>query len=294
MPLLTEQAPAKINLTLNILGRRADGYHELSSLVVFARDVADRVILDTSLDASRPCSLSVSGPYAHAIEGQNLVSKVIAAIRLAHPSVVLGAFELVKNLPVASGVGGGSADAAAALRLIQRANPDLRAAINWPALAAQAGADVAVCLQCQPAMMSGIGETLRPVSVLPRLTAVLVNPMAVVPGNKTAQVFAALGAPPLASDKKTLPVPVLAGREAVLDYMLGEPNSLTAAACKVVPVIATVLAALGASPGCRIARLSGAGPTCFGLFDHADGADEAAHELRNRYPAWWVARSHLG
>lgn len=289
MPLLTEQAPAKINLTLNILGRRHDGYHELSSLVVFARDVADRVILDTS----RPDSLSVSGPFAGLIEDQNLVAKAIAAVKVAHPGVLLGAFELVKNLPVASGVGGGSADAAAALRLIQRANPELSATVDWLSLAARMGADVPVCLQCQPAMMSGIGETLRPVAVLPRLTAVLVNPMADVPTNKTAQVFAALGAPPLAVDKK-LPVPVLAGREAVIDYMWGEPNSLTAAACSVVPVIATVLAALAAMPGCRIARLSGAGPTCFGLFDHTDGADEAAHELRNRYPAWWIARSSLG
>ena len=290
MPLLTEQAPAKINLTLNILGRRADGYHELSSLVVFARDVADRVILDTS----RAHGLSVSGPFASSIEGQNLVSKTIAAIKAVHPGAMLGAFELVKNLPVASGVGGGSADAAAALRLIQRANPELAAVIDWSSVAARVGADVPVCLACQPAMMSGIGETLRPVAVLPRLTAVLVNPMADVPANKTAQVFAALGAAPLAAIAKTVPVPVLAGREAVLDYMLGEPNSLTAAACQVVPDIATVLGALEALPGCRIARLSGAGPTCFGLFDHADGAAEAAHELRNRHPEWWVARSHLG
>lgn len=290
MPLLTEHAPAKINLTLNILGRRADGYHELSSLVVFARDVADRINLDTS----RPGGLSVSGPFAGSIEGQNLVAKAIAAIRLAHPGAVLGAFELVKNLPVAAGIGGGSADAAATLRLIQRANPELAATIDWFALAARLGADVPVCLQCQPAMMSGIGETLRPVAVLPRLTAIVANPMAGVLDNKTAQVFAALAAPPLAVDKTASPVPVLAGREAVIDYMLGEPNSLTAAACSVVPVIATVLAALVALPGCRIARLSGAGPTCFGLFDHADGADEAAHELRNRYPAWWVARSSLG
>ena len=290
MAVLTENAPAKINLTLNVLGRRADGYHELTSLVVFARDVADRVILDTS----RAESFSVSGPFAGSIEGQNLVLQVIAAAKVACPDLVLGAFELVKNLPVASGIGGGSADAAAALRLIQRANSDLAATIDWPALAARAGADVPVCLACHPAMMSGAGETLRPVAILPRLTAVLVNPMAEVPRNKTAQVFAALAAKPLAADTMAAQVPILAGRDAVLEYMAGEPNSLTAAACAVVPEIVTVLAALDSLPACRMARLSGAGPTCFGIFDHSGSAEDAVHELRARYPHWWVARSNLG
>lgn len=290
MTALFESAPAKINLTLEILGRRADGYHELQSLVVFARDCADRV----SLDMSKPEGIAVSGPFGGMIEGDNLLAKVLTLARETEPRLKLGAFELTKNLPVASGIGGGSADAAAALRLIRRANPELAAGVDWKGLAARLGADVPVCLEGLPALMSGIGEIIEPVAVLPRMTAVLINPQAKVPVEKTARVFRHLAAPALSASPNRAEAPALAGLDAVLDYMASHRNGLTAAAMQVVPEIAGVLEALDEMDGCRVTRLSGAGPTCFAIFESSDAAEEAQAVLAETHPQWWVTRSRLG
>ena len=290
MTAIFENAPAKINLTLEILGRRADGYHELRSLVVFAHTCADRV----SLDLSKAPGVSVSGPFGATIEGANLLSKVLALLRENEPRLRLGAIALVKNLPVASGIGGGSADAAAALRLIRGANPELAGALDWAALAARVGADVPVCLESAPSLMSGVGDVTEPVAVFPRLAGVLVNPLVAVAADKTARVFRQLGAPALAAPVVRPPVPVLASLDAVLGYMLVRPNGLSGAAIEVVPEIAIVLAQVAALPGCRIARLSGAGPTCFGLFDTFDQARAAAGQLSAGRPDWWIKPARLG
>ena len=290
MTAIFENAPAKINLTLEILGRRADGYHELRSLVVFAHGCADRV----SLDLSRAPGVTVSGPFGATIEGANLVAKVLTLARETDPRLQLGGIELVKNLPVASGIGGGSADAAAALRLIRQANPDLAAHVDWPGLAARVGADVPVCLQCAPSLMSGVGEVTEPVAVFPRLAGLLVNPLVGVPADKTARVFRQLGAPALAAPVVRPPIPVLASLDAVLGYMSDHPNGLTAAATDVVPAITFVLSLLDHMPGCRIARLSGAGPTCFGIFESSEAAEAARNVLAATHPNWWVIATQLG
>src|SRR5262245_35322555 len=189
MAVISELAPAKINLTLEVLGRRADGYHELSSLVAFA-DIGDVLTLDTSGAAA----LRVTGPFAEAIAGPNLVETAMALVAERAPGLATGSVELEKRLPVASGIGGGSADAAAYLRCVAATNPEDGDRIDWGELATRLGADVAVCLEEQAAWMLGAGETVMPVERgLPPLAVVLVNPLAAVPPDKTARVFRALG-----------------------------------------------------------------------------------------------------
>jgi 4-diphosphocytidyl-2-C-methyl-D-erythritol kinase len=193
---LTEHARAKVNLTLTVHGRRVDGFHELSSVVAFADDAADLL----EMDFTRPPGLSITGPFAqHLVGDANLILDAVSATTRAMPELAVGYVTLHKALPVAAGIGGGSADAAAALRLIQRGNPHV--AVDpavWSRLAASLGSDVPVCLENQMSTMSGRGEAVVPLSA-PPLAAVLVNPMAPVPSSKTAAVFKALAAPPLES-----------------------------------------------------------------------------------------------
>src|SRR6476646_10188178 len=186
---LHETARAKINLTLTVLGRRLDGYHELESLVTFA-DIGDRVVLHPGPD----CRVTASGPFATDIEGPNLLNRTLALLREADRDLLLGAVELEKNLPVAAGVGGGSADAAAVLRAVRRVNPERAGSIDWHGLAARLGADVPVCLAEIPARMRGVGDRIEPLDAAhrpPPLAAVLVNARVPLP---TAQVFTALAA----------------------------------------------------------------------------------------------------
>ena len=171
-------APAKVNLTLRVLGRRADGYHALESLVTFAR-VGDRVGIAMG---QAPVGVTTSGPFAVGIDGENLLSRVLAAVAQQAPALRLGAVHLEKNLPVAAGLGGGSSDAAALIRLMLQANadhPDLQR-IDWQALATRLGADVPVCVARRPTLMWGIGEKLRDVGAIAgapeAIPAVLVNP----------------------------------------------------------------------------------------------------------------------
>ena len=188
---IREIARAKINLTLTVLGRRPDGYHDIESLVTFA-DIGDLVTL-----VSRPDRrLATSGPFAVDIEGENLLSTALMLLRETDPDLQLGAVELEKNLPVAAGLGGGSADAAALLRAVRQANPERAGAIPWHELAARLGADVPVCLAGTPALMRGIGDRIAPLAVAPggaSLAAVLVNPRLAL---ATAQVFQAFAASP--------------------------------------------------------------------------------------------------
>ena len=282
----SETAPAKINLTLHVVGRRADGYHELESVVAFA-GVGDLL----TFTPGHRLELTVRGPTAHAAGAiaDNLVLKAARALAERVGDLALGRFALAKRLPVAAGLGGGSADAAAALRLLARAN---RIAREDPCLmqAARAtGADVPVCLDPRPRIMRGIGEILSDPLDLQRLPAVLANPGVAV---STSEVFAALRlAPPRPRPGGAAP----SSRTAALpDVIVEGRNDLESPAIALRPVIATVLAELRALPGCRLARMSGSGATCFGLFDSSRTAAAAARALRASFPAWWVRATSLG
>lgn len=289
MPLLADRAPAKVNLTLHILGRRAeDGYHALESLVAFA-GTADRL----TLDPDAPLGLTVSGPTAGPAgpTGDNLVLRAGRHLAARLPGLRTGAFHLTKRLPVAAGIGGGSSDAAAALRLLARLN---RLSPDDPAIVAAAratGADVPVCLDPQARMMCGVGEEIGPPLHLAPLPAVLVNPGVPVP---TAPVFKALG---LAAGQ-SLPGadhPVIGeglDGDALVAAIGPARNDLEAPALTVAPVIGTVLAALR-TQGCRLARMSGSGATVFALFDDRRRAVRAASALRAAHPEWWVAPTFL-
>jgi 4-diphosphocytidyl-2-C-methyl-D-erythritol kinase len=286
---LVENAAAKVNLTLRVLGRRPDGYHDLESLVVFA-DFGDRLRFVRSAELA----LTVQGPNAaQAGEGaDNLVLKAAKALAALEPAIGLGAFHLDKRLPVAAGIGGGSADAAAALRLLAKANG---LAPEHPALFAAAratGADVSVCLDPRSRIMRGIGEVLSPPLSLPALPAVLVNPGVAL---TTKAVFARWTAPAVAA--ATLDADAVAKFEehdALLRLLTTQANDLEAPAITLAPVIADVLAALRALTGCSLARMSGSGATCFALFALAAAAQEAAKVLHGKYPQWWVQACVLG
>ncbi len=282
---LVEQAPAKINLTLRIVGRRADGYHELESLVVFA-DVGDTL----SLTPGAALGLDITGPNAGACgpAAGNLVLKAFAKLHEQVPGLKAGHFLLEKKLPVAAGIGGGSSDAAAALRLLARANGLLADDPRLLAAAAQVGADVPVCLDPRARIMRGIGEQLSEPLWLPELPAVLVNPGVPL---VTRDVFAKFS---LAQASKK-PLTQVPGRFAeMLGFLEAHGNDLTDAAIACEPAVAAVLERLRALPAMRLARMSGSGSTCFALFDSAEAAVSAAHSLTAEQPGWWVAATTLG
>jgi 4-diphosphocytidyl-2-C-methyl-D-erythritol kinase len=278
-----EKAPAKINLTLRVLGRRADGYHDIESLVAFA-GVGDALTFTPGEDLA----LTVGGPTAAAAGdvADNLVLKAAHALAERVAGLRLGRFTLSKRLPVGAGLGGGSADAAAALRLLARANGLAPDDPNLVQAARATGADVPVCLDPRTRRMCGIGDILSDPLDLPRLFALLVNPGVAV---ATADVFAALAAPPAGqSAPTTLP------EGGLLAEIAGGRNDLEAPAIELEPAIADVLAVLRKLPGCRLARMSGSGATCFGLFESNRAASAAARTLRVGYPAWWVRATVLG
>jgi 4-diphosphocytidyl-2-C-methyl-D-erythritol kinase len=271
---LAEPAPAKLNLYLHVVGRRDDGYHLLDSLVVFA-GAADQV----RVAAAPTLDLSVDGRFAAdlAAEADNLVLRAARLLAAAAGVPARGRLHLTKALPVASGIGGGSADAAATLRLLAR---------HWGlgsvpvALAMRLGADVPVCLGGRPARMSGIGEVLAPAPALPEAGIVLVNPG--VP-QATAAVFRARKA------GFSRPAHLPAGWAdacAMAADLAGLANDLEAPALALCPAIAEVLAVLRRQRGCLLARMSGSGATCFGLF--ADGAAAARAAADLTMPGWWV------
>jgi 4-diphosphocytidyl-2-C-methyl-D-erythritol kinase len=270
---LTEPAHAKINLFLHVLGRRADGYHLLDSLVVFA-EIGD---LLTAADADA-LSLTLEGPFAPALsaEPDNLVLRAARALATGSGVAPRARIVLHKNLPVASGIGGGSSDAAAALRLLCRL---WRIAPDLAPLAAKLGADVPVCLAGHASRMGGIGERLTQAPSLPDCGIVLVNPGVAVP---TAEVFRSRQGP--WSTLAALP-PAWSEAGAMAADLAACRNDLQPLAVALHPPIDAVLAALAATPGCLIARMSGSGATCFGLFPTAAAATRAAEALRR--PGWW-------
>jgi 4-diphosphocytidyl-2-C-methyl-D-erythritol kinase len=286
---LVENAPAKINLTLRVLGRRPDGYHDLESLVVFA-DFGDRL----SFMRGGELTLTVRGPNAtRAGEGaENLVLKAATALAALEPAVRLGAFDLDKTLPVAAGIGGGSADAAAALRLLAKANGLAPKHAALFAAARSTGADVSVCLDPRPRIMRGIGEVLSPPLSLPALPAVLANPGIALATKEVFARWTAAVIPPVGLDLAALAK--LEDRDDLLQLLGTQANDLEAPAIAQAPVIADVLAELRTLAGCRLARMSGSGATCFALFASAAAAREAAKALNAKYPHWWVQPCVLG
>lgn len=281
---LASRAPAKINLTLHIEGRRPDGYHELQSLVAFA-GAGDFL----TFQPTGQFDLTLEGPTAVAAGdgGDNLVARAERALRAEKPDMRSGAFHLVKRLPVSAGIGGGSADAAAALRLLAQYNG---MAVNDPALfeaARKTGADIPVCIAPRAKMMRGVGELLGPPLRLPPLFAVLVNPRQAV---ETRAVFAKLG---LKSGEALGygPHPAVTGGmdfESLLRALRRGRNDMEDAACVLAPVIGHVLAVLSGARGCRLARMSGSGATCFALFETCRQAGAAARVIARAHPEWWV------
>jgi 4-diphosphocytidyl-2-C-methyl-D-erythritol kinase len=283
---LATRAPAKINLTLHVLGRRADGYHELESLVAFA-GTGD----DVRLEPGPSLALSTSGPTAAVAgpEADNLVLKAARLLTERLEGLRLGTFHLTKRLPVAAGIGGGSSDAAAALRLLARLNdlslddPRLREAARLT------GSDVPVCLEPRARMMRGAGEDLGPALALPRLHAVLVNPRVPV---ETPAVFKRLGLQP---GERTFGEahPPIDGSVNWLMLLGAARNDLEPPARAVQPIIGDALARIAETPACRLARMSGSGATVFGLYDDCRGAAAAAKALVAARPDWWVKATSL-
>jgi len=284
-----EIARAKINLTLGVLGRRPDGYHEIESLVVFAQ-IGDRVTLTPGPE----CGVATSGPFAGDIEGRNLLETALGLLRGVDAELQLGTVLLEKNLPVAAGLGGGSADAAALLRAVRRANPERAGSIPWHEAAARLGADVPVCLAGVPALISGIGGRVDPLGAayrLPPIAAVLVNPRLPLP---TAQVYRALAAGPASAGRPpTAPPAPLSDLASLAEFMCRRGNDLEHPATALLPAVADIKAALAAQPGCRIAAMSGSGPTCFGIFVDDALATRAAAALAAMHPRWWIVATQI-
>ena len=261
-------APAKINLTLHITGQRADGYHLLDSLVVFA-DVGDRL----SFAPHKALALSVTGPFAEGVpaDARNLVWQA------ADAAGVSAHITLEKNLPHGGGIGGGSSDAAAVLR-----------AFDAPEAALSLGADVPVCLAATAQRMRGVGEVLEPVAGLPALWAVLINPGLHV---GTPEVFRALGQ----KDNAPMPeaLPEFASAAEMIAWLGTQRNDLEGPARAVAPGIGEVLSVLRDQPGVGLARMSGSGSTCFGLFEDQAAAEQAAARVTQAHPEWWVVPTRL-
>jgi 4-diphosphocytidyl-2-C-methyl-D-erythritol kinase len=281
---LVEKARAKINLTLRVLGRRADGYHELESLVGFT-DLADKLDLEPGPETA----LAISGPFAEACgrTADNLVLKAVAMLSARVSGLKAGRFLLDKQLPVAAGIGGGSADAAAALRLLARLNGIASDDPRLESAALAVGADVPVCLKSRACIMRGVGELLSAPLPIATLPAVLVNPNVPV---ATRDVFAAW-AGSKGSDNYLRNVPV--EEDAMIGFLAGRSNDLTQAAIACAPVISDVLLALRALPGRQLVRMSGSGPTCFALFRSSGEALTAARRLQAERKEWWVCATAI-
>lgn len=278
---IVEDAPGKLNLDLHVLGRREDGYHELDSLVVFV-GVADRL----TLEPADRLELLVEGPWADGVPvgADNLVHKAARDLAEMAGRPAAARVRLEKRLPVAAGLGGGSADAAAVLRGLGRLwRHDLPHGA-LAALAMRLGADVPVCLGGRAARLRGAGERLDAQDRLPALAVLLVNPRVAL---ATAAVFAALG--PVMGHPGRPPLPTDGEAEEVVGALRESRNDLEAPAQRLLPVIGDVLGELRRLPGCRLARMSGSGPTCFGIFATSAEAEAGAARLAARRPGWWMA-----
>jgi 4-diphosphocytidyl-2-C-methyl-D-erythritol kinase len=289
VPALIEDARAKVNLTLRVVGRRVDGYHDLESVVAFA-DCADRL----GFAPGSALSLRTSGPLAQACgeTADNLVLKAAQLLGERVPDLRLGDFTLEKLLPVAAGIGGGSADAAAALRLLARTSGLAADDPRLIEVAQLTGADVPVCLASRACVMTGVGETLLPLR-LPKMPCVLVNPGVPV---ATRDVFAALGlrsgellvgAADVFLQNSSWPEEG-ASLEDWVEVLAASSNDLETPSIRIEPVIGEVIAALSATNGAWLTRMSGSGATCFAIFENTAEAQRAAEKIRLDHPLWWV------
>jgi 4-diphosphocytidyl-2-C-methyl-D-erythritol kinase len=289
MPALSEDGRAKVNLTLRVFGRRGDGYHDIESVVAFA-DCADHLTLTEAPELD----LRASGPLAEACgaTSDNLVIKAALLLRERVPGLKVGSFTLDKRLPVAAGIGGGSADAAAALRLLAQLNGLTLDDSRIMEVAQLTGADVPVCVASRACVMTGVGETLQPLR-LPKMPAVMVNPCVPV---ATRDVFSALGlrngellvgaTDVLLQDRAWPEADAPIGEW--IDSFVDVGNDLEAPALRIQPLIGEVLAALRDSMGVKLARMSGSGATCFAIYERAADATAAAEKIRQARPEWWV------
>lgn len=283
------RAPAKVNLTLHVLGRRADGYHELDSIVAFA-GCGDWL----RYEPADGLSLSVDGPTGleSGPADDNLVLRAARGLAERAPGIRLGHFHLRKSLPVAAGLGGGSSDAAAALRALAHENAIAADDARLWAAARAVGADVPACLAARACVMAGAGERLGPPLEAPPLFAVLANPGTPV---ATPAVFARLG---LAPGETGRPAPSIRAdgrldRSGFLAALREGRNDLQASAVTIAPAIALTLESLAQTAGARLVRMSGSGATCFALYEDRHAAARAAGVVRRAFPAWWVRATTL-
>ena len=274
-------APAKVNLALHVVGQRADSYHLLDTLVGFA-SIGDWVELDTD----QPRGLTIGGPEGAALNpaSPNLVLQT--AMEFWGKGMGPLGLHLDKHLPVSSGIGGGSADAAATFRgllwLMEKAGIPSPLEPELAKRLLALGADVPMCVMCEPARVGGIGERLHPLPQMAQLAVVLANPRVAVP---TPAVFKALTQkdnPPME------PLPDMASATALVGWLARQRNDLQAPALATAPAIGAVLAALSARDGCQLARMSGSGATCFGIFPNVEMAQAAARILSDNHPDWWI------
>lgn len=274
-----EQARAKVNLTLHVGAPQDDGYHPLESLVMFAR-IGDVVIAKLSGE----CSLTINGPFAVGLPADetNLILKVARAAMTEYGASPC-AFTLTKNLPIASGIGGGSADAAAALRAMARL--DGRDNQAYAGVALIGGADVPVCMVSQTCVMRGIGEAIAPLPNASVFPCVLVNPGL---GVSTRDIFTRY------DDGNPGALIPIKYKGDLIELALENRNDLQAPACEFQPEIVRVLLELACQSGVRLSRMSGSGATCFAVFGTDDQAREAAAHISEKYPAWWVTATDLG
>lgn len=278
MTRIDETAYAKINLDLRICRRRPDGYHDLDSIVTFA-NVGDSL----TFTADDDLVLTVDGPFAGALscDNDNLVIRAAKALADLAGRPAVAHIRLEKHLPVAAGVGGGSADAAATLRGLSRLWELPVTTSDLLPLATSIGADVPVCLKSTATRMQGIGDVLTSISPPASLPLVLINAKKAM---STPDVFRALrtmsGGRSSTLDEAT--------RQGFQDYLQSSVNDLEPAAIQIEPMIGSVLDVLNAEPGCVFARMSGSGATCFGVFDDPNSRDRAVSKLRGRHADWWV------
>lgn len=281
MPITNAFAAAKINLCLHVLGRRPDGYHDLESLVVFA-DIGDRLALAER--GRQTNNLASTGAFSSALDfpEDNIITAAIAAFQRHYPQTQNVSVALLKNLPVAAGIGGGSSDAAACLRALCHINNIAVDAATITSIAGDLGADVPVCLKSQPTIMRGIGEDLSDLPDWPSFAMVLVNPAVTL---STAQIFAAYDG---RSSGRLQSPRAIANQHSAIAYLKNTHNDLEATVVKIAPVVQQALDALARQAHVLHHGMSGSGATCFGLFSNPATARAAAIDLQKLAPTWWI------
>ncbi len=283
-PVISQFAPAKINLYLHVTGKRSDGYHTLDSLIVFA-DVGDQIEVTPADDLS----LSINGPYAAGLDAgkDNLVLQAARELSKAAHIKPGAKITLTKNLPVASGIGGGSADAAATLVALSKLWQCKLEKHSLKELSLSLGADVPICLEGQPSFVGGIGEKIAPAPLLPETWVVLVNPGVAV---STPTIFKTRQGPFTPAH----PFTVRPKDSSHLSDLLKERNNdLTSPAISLTSVIRNVLGELASSENCLLARMSGSGATCFGLYKSEGEAKAAEAKISGIHKAWWCVATRL-